>query len=79
MDTLAEELNEIDLTFEQSTFLEEFSMSSKPLTEVKAELNQKTEKLENENLKIKQEMDNILQTIKFYSDQNKLLDKVSKK
>lgn len=79
MDTLAEELNEIDLTFEQSTFLEEISMSSKPLTEVKAELKQKTEKLENENLKIKQEMDNILQTIKFYSDQNKLLDKVSKK
>lgn len=79
MEKLADEINAIEKAHEQNFDFEELMYSGKTADEVQTEYTGRIKTLTEENTTVKEEMEEILQAIKFYSDNNEELDKVSKK
>lgn len=77
MEKLIEEINEIEKNHKKNSLLRRFSKCKKSFKQITEEQKKKGKELRETNDKVKSEMDQILQLIKFYSDHNEVLDKVS--
>lgn len=77
MEKLIEEINQIENNYRDNSLVEGLFKCGKTLQEITEEQQRKIEELSQKNTKVKSDMDEILQLIKFYSDHNEVLDKVS--